>query len=125
MTEEKKSWLKSLKTNPNLSTLKSFLQDLVDGNILVRKSFRKQYKLILMSAIFCMIYIGNRYECDLNTRHQRELVKEIEDRRYELLSIAAELTVKSKGSVVEDSVRAKIPGLEVSRVSSIVIEEEK
>lgn len=125
MTKEKKSWWKALKSNPNLSVLKSFMQDLIDGNILVRKSFRRQYKLLLMVAIFCMIYIGNRYECDMKSRKQRELVKEIEDKRYELLSISAELTVKTIGSVVEDSVKARIPGLEIARVSSIKIDKEK
>ncbi len=125
MTKEKRSWMNSIKSNPNLSVLKSILQDLVDGNILVRKSFRRQYKLLLMVAVFMMIFIGNRYECDMKSRRQRELVKEIEDKRYELLSISAELTVKSKGSVVEDSVKSKIPGLEVSRVASVIIDEEK
>jgi hypothetical protein len=72
-----------------------------------------------------IIYIGNRYTCDWKTRNQRELIKEIQDKRYELLSVSSELTVKSRGSVIEDSVKANMPELEVSRVPSIIIEEEK
>jgi len=125
MEEEKKSWINSIKAKPNLKIVGGFLQDVVDGNILVRKSFRKQYLLVLIIACMCILYIGNRYTCDSSIRHQRELIKEIEDRRFELLSISAELTEKSRESVIEDSVKANIPELEVSRVPSIIIEEQK
>lgn len=121
--KEKTSWLKAIKSNAKWSMVGSFLQDLVDGNILVRKSIRKQYKLLLMIVFMCILYIGNRYTCDWKTRNQRELIKEIQDKRYELLSVSSELTVKSRGSVIEDSVKANIPELEVSRVPSIIIEE--
>ena len=123
MSEEKISWIKAIKTNPNFSKVGSALQDIVDGNVLVRKSFRKQYLLVFLIVAMCILYIGNRYTCDSNIRHQRELIKEIEDRRFELLSISAELTEKSRGSVIEDSVKANVPDLEVSRVPSITIEE--
>lgn len=125
MEEEKKSKLNSLKSTINLTTVGSFLRDLVDGNILVRKSFRKQYILLLIIVGMCILYIENRYSCDLKMRNQRELIKEIDDRRYELLSISAELTQNSRGSVIEDSVKSQVPELEVSRVPSIIIEEEK
>lgn len=125
MEEEKKSWRTSLKSNINLTAVGGVFRDLVDGNILVRESFRKQYILLLIIVGMCILYIGNRYTCDYNIRRQRELVKEIEDRRYELLSISAELTQNSRGSVIEDSVRAQIPELEVSRVPSIIVEEEE
>lgn len=125
MEEEKKSWQSSLKSNLNLTAVGSVFRDLVDGNILVRQSFRKQYILLLIIAGMCILYIGNRYTCDYNIRRQRELIKEIDDRRYELLSISAELTQNSRGSVIEDSVKAHVPELEVSRVPSIIIEEEK
>lgn len=110
-----------IKTNPNLSRIGSVIQDLIDGNILVRKSIRRQYILVFMVASFCIIYIGNRYTCDTAMRRQRELVKQIEDRRFEYLSISAELTEKSRGSIIEDSVSTTIPDLQVSRVPTIVI----
>lgn len=122
MSNQKKSWIKSVKLNPKFRLVGDFLQDLVDGNILVRKSFRKQYMLMLMFGALCIVYIGNRYTCDYNARKQRELVKDIEDRRYELLSISAELTVRTKGSVIEDSVKANVPELEIARVPSFIIE---
>jgi hypothetical protein len=102
----------------------SVVQDLVDGNILMRKSFRRQYLLVFMIAALFILYIGNRYTCDKAMRRQRELIKEIEDRRFELLSISAQLTEKTRGSVVEDSVRMQHPELEVSRVPIIIINKE-
>lgn len=101
------------------------MQDLVDGNILMRKSFRRQYLLLFLIAGLFILYIGNRYTCDRDMRRQRELVKEIEDLRFELLSISAKLTEKSRGSVVEDSVIAQIPELQISRVPLIIIEEQE
>ena len=82
-SKENKTGLKGLLTNPKLVLSKDFIQDLIDGNILVRKSFRKQYLLIFIIACMCIVYIGNRYKCDSMLRQQRELIKEIEDRRYE------------------------------------------
>jgi hypothetical protein len=117
--------INDIKTNPNLSKIGSVFQDLIDGNILVRKSIRRQYILVFLVASLCIIYIGNRYTCDTAMRRQRELVKEIEDRRFEFLGISAELTEESRGSVIEDSVSTVLPDLQVSRVPSIVIKPEK
>jgi hypothetical protein len=116
--------IKDVKANPNFSKVGGLAQDLVDGNILMRKSFRRQYLLVFLIAGLCILYIGNRYTCDKAVRRQRELVKEIEDRRFELLSISAQLTERNRGSVVEDSVRAHLPELVVSRVPSIIVEEQ-
>lgn len=125
MEEEKKSDVNPIKSKINFTAVGSVFRDLVDGNILVRNYFRKQYILLLIIVGMCILYIGNRYSCDYKIRQQRELVKEIEDRRYELLSISAELTANSRGSVIEDSVKVQVPELEVSRVPSIIIEEQE
>ena len=116
-----KQLVNDIRSNPNFDRATGVLQDLIDGNILVRKYFRRQYPLLFIIACFLILYIGNRYTCDKNMRHHRELVKEIVDLRYELLSISAQLTEKSRGSVIEDSVRSQIPRLHVSRVPSIII----
>lgn len=126
MSDEKssgkfKKLVSDVKSNPNFEIATSVFKDLIDGNILVRKSFRKQYLLLFIIAAFFILYIGNRYTCDKDMRHQRELVKEIVDLRFELLSISAQLTEKSRGSVIEDSVNSQIPNLQVSRVPTIII----
>lgn len=114
-----------IKANPNFAKVGGLAQDLVDGNILMRKSIRRQYLVLFILAGFCILYIGNRYSCDRKMRRQRELVKEIEDLRLELLSISASLTEKSRGSVIEDSVRARLPELQISREPMIIIEEQE
>lgn len=60
--------------------------------------------------------------CERAERRQRELVLEIEDLQFELLSVSAELTKKSRRTVIEDSVRVKIPDLEIAKVPSFIIE---
>lgn len=114
-------WYKEMKSNPNFMRVGGVFHDIVDGNILVRGYFRRQYLLILVIVGLCILYIGNRYTCEKDMREQRELIKEITDKRFELLSISADLTEKSRGSVIEDSVSVQIPDLEVSRIPPVVI----
>lgn len=125
MEQKKEPWHKSASVKTKLNTVGGVCRDLVDGNILVRQYIRRQYVLLLIIVGMCILYIGNGYTCDLAVRNQRELVKDIQDKRFELLSVTAELTENSRGSVVEDSVSAKIPELEVSRVPAVIIEAEK
>lgn len=124
MANKVSSIFKEVAENPNFSKVSGVMKDLVDGNILMRKSFRRQYLLIFIIAGLLIIYIGNRYTCDKYMRRQRELVKENEDLRFELLSISAQLTERSRGSVVEDSVKTQLPNLETARFPLIIIEEQ-
>ena len=121
MFQKLSNWLKTLQKG-NEYKLSDALQDLVDGNILVRKFFQRQYLLIITIAIFFILYIGNRYECEKSMRRERELIKEITDRRYELLSISAELTKRSRCSVIEDSITSRIPELVLTKKPPIVIQ---
>ena len=100
---------------------KTFL-DVIDGKILIRKFFRDQYLLILLLVILSILHIGSRYTCERSMRRAREMEKNLIDRQYEYLSISTELTKRSRCSVVEDSVRIRIPDLQLSKKPSIVIE---
>lgn len=120
MFQKLSKWLKTLQKG-NEYKLSDALQDLVDGNILVRDFFKRQYFLIIMIAIFFILYIGNRYECEKSMRKERELEKEIIDKRYELLSISAELTKRSRYSVIEDSITSQIPDLQITKTPPIII----
>lgn len=125
MANKFSSILNELKSNPNFTKIGDLMQDMVDGNILMRGFMRRQYVLVFIIAGLCILYIGHRYTCDRATRRQRELVKENRDLRFELLSLSASLTDKSRGSVVEDSVRLRLPELQISRVPMIIIEEQE
>lgn len=121
-TEQNKKSVRRKWRNPFASDrFKSGLRGFFTGTLLARRPIARRYPLILLGAIYVIIYIGNHYSCDYKMRRQRELYKEVEDLRYEALSISAQLTEMSRGSVVEDSVKAQHPELEVAHQPFVII----
>ena len=114
-------WIQNLK-NGGLSKVSNTVLDIIDGNILIRRFFRKQYLLILLLVIFSILYIGSRFACERSMRRVREEEKMLIDRQYEYLTISTELTKRSRCSVIEDSVKIKIPDLQLSKKPSILID---
>ena len=120
MTNEVKNWFQKAQKE-GLSKIGSAFQDIVDGNILIRKFFREQYLLIFLLAALAILYTGNRYAYEKSMRQKRELEISLVDKQYEYLSIHAELIKKSRFSEIEDLVKDKIPELKLSKKSIIII----
>jgi len=112
-------WYQILKEE-GLNKVSSTFQDIVDGNILIRKFFRKQYLLIFLLAILSIIYIGNRYAFERSMRKESELRESLIDKEYIYLSVHAELMRKSRFSAIENLVKEKIPELKLSKKSIII-----
>jgi len=114
-------WLKKIisdiKESEDFSDLKSSnVRDILNGNILTKKFFRKQYGLIGMIAVLMFLYVGNRYSCESQLAKQIELKKEIQDIKYESLTISAELMKISRRSNVLKLVNEK--GINLSELES-------
>lgn len=84
----------------NLSKVSEILRDILNGNILTNKSFRRQYGLIIMISVLMFLYVGNRYACEAQLAREIELKKDIQDVKYESLTISAELIKLSRRSNV-------------------------
>lgn len=84
------------------SNIRAFL----DGSILTKKFIRKQYVLLILIVALGIVYIDNRYASEKQITRISELKKQIQDSKYESLTVSAQL-------------------MEISRQSNIVLMLEK
>ena len=99
------SWFKkitdAIRGSEDFSDIKSSkLRDVLNGNILTKKFFQKQYGLLIMIAVLTFLYVDNRYYCEAQLAKEIEMEKKIQDAKYESLTISAELMQISRQSNV-------------------------
>jgi len=99
------SWFKkitdAIRGSEDFSDIKSStLRDVLNGNILTKKFFQKQYGLLIMIAVLTFLYVDNRYYCETQLAKEIEMEKKIQDAKYESLTISAELMQISRQSNV-------------------------
>jgi Bacteriodetes cell division protein (FtsL-like) len=122
------SWLRkiveSIRQSEDLKDLRSSsLRDWVNGEIFTKNVFRKQYRLLLMCAVLAFFYVDNRYSCESLIAKQIKLKKDIQDLKYESLTISAELMQLSRQSSVLEMVRARGLDLEIASIPPVVIQD--
>jgi len=122
------SWFKKIvdavRGSEDFSDIKSStVRDILNGNILTKKFFQKQYGLIIMIAVLVFLYVDNRYQCENQQVREIELKKKIQDVKYESLTISAELMEISRQSNVMKKVNESGLPLVESTTPPIVIED--
>jgi len=122
------SWLKkiseAIKGSEDFSDIKSSsVRDILNGEILTKNFFKKQYILLIMISLLAFMYVGNRYSCETQMAKEIQLKKKIQDLKYESLTISSELMQISRQSSVLNMV--KTSGLKLAEPTSppIVIED--
>lgn len=85
---------------PNLS-----LREILGGDILTNGWLKRQMGLIVLCAFFAIIYITNRYSSEQEIIEIEKLKTELTDMRYRALTRSSELTVKTRQSQVEQSLK--------------------
>lgn len=86
---------------PNMS-----LREILGGDILMAGWLRRQMGLIVLCMFFAIVYITNRYSAEQEMIEIERLKKELTEVRYRALTRSSELTVKTRQSQVENSLRA-------------------
>ncbi len=100
--------LEAIKGSEDFSDIKSStVRDILNGNILTKKFFQKQYLLLIMIAVLAFLYVDNRYYCETQLAREIELKKKIQDLKYESLTISAELMNMTKESNVINMVKER------------------
>jgi len=122
------SWFKKIvdavRGSEDFSDIKSStVRDILNGNILTKRFFQKQYGLIIMIAVLVFLYVDNRYQCENQQAREIELKKKIQDVKYESLTISAELMEISRQSNVMKKVNESGLPLVESTTPPIVIED--
>ncbi len=122
------SWIKKIadgiKGNEDFSDIKSStLRDVINGNFLTKKFFQKQYGLLIMIAILLFMYVDNRYYCETQQVKVIELKKQIQDVKYESLTISAQLMELSRQSNVLTKVKERGLNLVETDTPPVVIKD--
>ena len=106
----------------DFSDLKSRnFRDVLNGNILTTRFFQRQYALIFMIAVLAFLYVDNRYYCETQLAEEIKLKKQIQDLKYESLTISAELMQASRQSNVLNQINERGVKLIRSYTPPIVI----
>lgn len=114
----------AIKGNEDFSEIKSStFRDFLNGNILNKKFIRRQYKLFILIAILSVIYIDNRYNCEKKIAEEVRLKKELQDIKFESLTISAELTTLGRRTYVLNYINSKGLDLKESTIAPTIIEE--
>jgi len=74
-------------------------------------------------AVLALIYVDNRYYCEKQVSKEVKLKKELQDVKFESLTISAELTKLSRRTYVLDYINSKGLSLKESPYAPVVIEE--
>lgn len=100
----------------------STVRDVLNGNILTKRFIRKQYPLLILLAVLSIFYIDNRYTSEKQITRVTDLKKNIQDAKYESLTISAELMEITRLSNIISLLRSKGMDLEPGNTPPIVIE---
>lgn len=112
----------AIKGSEDFSDIKSStVRDILNGNILTKRFFQKQYGVIILIAVLAFFYVDNRYYCETQLAKEIELKKKIQDLKYESLTISAELMQMSKQSNVLKMVKERGLTLKETEIPPIVI----
>jgi len=122
------SWIKkiaeAIKGSEDFSDIKSSTaRDILNGNILTKKFLQKQYGLLIMIAILLFLYVDNRYYCETQLAKEIRLKKEIQDLKYESMTISADLMTISRQSNVLNTVNSRGLNLIETYTPPIVIKD--
>lgn len=112
-----------IRQSEDLSDLRSSsVRDILNGNILTKKFIRKQYLLIVLLVVLSIGYIDNRYSSEKQIATMVMLKKNIQDAKYESLTISAELMEISRQSNLLLLMESKGMQLKPGSTPPIVIE---
>lgn len=90
------------------------LKNIIGGDILVTDFFRRQAGLLFLIMVLIIIYINNRYECQLQLIEIDNLKKELTDIKYDALTRSSELMERSRQSRIEEYIATKESDLQTS-----------
>jgi len=118
-----KNIVERIRQSEDLSDLRSSsVRDILNGNILTKKFIRKQYLLIILLVALSIGYIDNRYASEKQIANMVMLKKNIQDAKYESLTISAELMEISRQSNLLLLMESKGMQLKPGSTPPIVIE---
>ena len=118
-----KNFIEKIRQNEDFTDIRSSsVRDILNGNILTKKFIRKQYLLIIMLVVLSIVYIDNRYSSEKQIAYAATLKKNIQDAKYESLTISADLMEISRQSSIRKLMQSKGMKLKPSNTPPVVVE---
>lgn len=100
--------IKGIVGEDGLNELKSSkFRDIVNGNILTKSYIRKQYPLVILLAVIAIFYVDNGFYCEKQLSRVIKLKRDLQDIKYESLTISAELMETSRQSNVRKLIKER------------------
>ena len=81
------------------------LRKILGGDYLTTDAIRRQIGVIIIIAVFTLIYISNRYSCQQDLIEIDRMKKELKDATYKALASSSELTEMCRESNVLDMLK--------------------
>ena len=78
------------------------LRSILGGDFLAHDFLRRQGNLLIMIVIMTILYIDNRYSCQMELIELDRLKKLLVETKYDALAVSSELTEKSRQSRIEE-----------------------
>jgi hypothetical protein len=105
---------KSIEFDPSIEEKEKSLsfRDLLDGNVLTRKSVLKQFRFILLLVLIAFFSIANRNHAEKTVIQLNRLQSDVKEMRAKSISISADLVKISRQSEVVRLVNRYNLGLE-------------
>lgn len=105
-TEQLKEAIREQATEEdNLPSAGDTLRQILGGDFLTAEIIRRQIGVIIIIAVFTMVYISNRYSCQQDMIEIDRLNTELKDAKYKALASSSELTEMCRESNVLDMLK--------------------
>lgn len=98
------------------------LRDVLNGNIFSSEWIRKQYKLLGLILFLVMVYIYAGYRAEEQHKRLGDLQEELQDARYELLTLQSELTDMTRQSSVAEELERRGSRLKINKTPTVHIQ---
>lgn len=98
------------------------IQGIFSGEIFRREEVKQQYPLLGMIVALIFVYILAGYNSDKQVRHMSDLKREVRDKKFEYLTIQAEMTDRTRQSAVSTELKARGSALRENTSPVIVVE---
>lgn len=118
---ETKEEQKTKKQRKELKAKKSSLIYYLAGELLSEEFIAKQSRLFLLVIALIIFNISNRYSCLQKISEIESLKTQLQDLRYESLSVSSELTQHIKRSQVEELVLQNNLDIKTSNIPAVEI----
>jgi len=115
-TTEKMDEMNNRQEEPKGKKIKkgTALKNILGGDILATDFFRRQAGLMFLVMVLVIVYINNRYECQLQLIEIDNLKKQLTDIKYDALTRSSELMERSRQSRIEEYIATKESDLQTS-----------